>query len=168
MAFINIYFSLGSNLGDRNANILKALDLMDEAFGTHCSSLSKLIETKPVGFNGGKFLNAAVMYRVFRPTGPVQTSALEVLDKVKSIERRMGRKDGVEYDEDGRRVYHSRIIDIDILFYGSEKVDHPLLTIPHKGIIDRPFVMVPLMEIARPSLREAFPEYFLGEDIKEI
>ena len=72
----------------------------------------------------------------------------------------MGRKDPPEYDGAGNRIYHSRIIDIDILFYGTERIDSELLTIPHKGIADRPFVMIPLMEVAKPSLKEAFPEYF--------
>ena len=151
---VNVYFSLGSNLGDREANILEALRRMDEAFGVHYSALSSLIETEPMGFSGGKFLNAAVLYRI-----PAE-SPLWTLYMIKSIEREMGRTDSPEYDSEGNRVYHSRIIDIDILFYGREIIDTPELTIPHKGIADRPFVMIPLRQIARRSLRMAFPEYF--------
>ena len=151
---VNVYFSLGSNLGDREANILEALRRMDEAFGVHYSALSSLIETEPVGFSGGTFLNAAVLYRI-----PAE-SPLWTLYMIKSIEREMGRTDPPEYDSEGNRVYHSRIIDIDILFYGREIIDTPELTIPHKGIADRPFVMIPLRQIARRSLRMAFPEYF--------
>lgn len=151
---VNVYFSLGSNLGDREVNILDALRRMDEAFGVHYSALSSLIETEPVGFSGGKFLNAAVLYRI-----PAE-SPLWTLYMIKSIEREMGRMDPPEYDSEGKRVYHSRIIDIDILFYGREIIDIPELTIPHKSIADRPFVMVPLRQIARRSLRDAFPEYF--------
>ena len=151
---VNVYFSLGSNLGDREANILEALRRMDEAFGVHYSSLSSLIETEPMGFSGGKFLNAAVLYRI-----PAE-SPLWTLYMIKSIEREMGRIDPPEYDSEGNRVYHSRIIDIDILFYGREIIDTPELTIPHKGIAERPFVIIPLRQIARRSLRMAFPEYF--------
>ncbi len=151
---VNVYFSLGSNLGDREANILEALCRMDEAFGVHYSALSSLIETEPMGFSGGKFLNAAVLYLI-----PAE-SPLWTLYMIKSIEREMGRTDPPEYDSEGNRVYHSRIIDIDILFYGREIIDTPELTIPHKGIADRPFVMIPLRQIARRSLRMAFPEYF--------
>ena len=151
---VNVYFSLGSNLGDREANILEALRRMDEAFGVHYSAFSSLIETEPMGFSGGKFLNAAVLYRI-----PAE-SPLWTLYMIKSIEREMGRTDPPEYDSEGNRVYHSRIIDIDILFYGREIIDTPELTIPHKGIADRPFVMIPLRQIARRSLRMAFPEYF--------
>jgi 2-amino-4-hydroxy-6-hydroxymethyldihydropteridine diphosphokinase len=168
MALVNVYFSLGSNLGDREANIFDALRRMDEAFGVHYSALSGLIETEPMGFSGGKFLNAAVLYRLPVPersrraggSTPLTNRAEVVLRQVKSIEREMGRTDPPEYDSEGKRVYHSRIIDIDILFYGREIIDIPELTIPHKGIADRPFVMVPLRQIARRSLREAFPEYF--------
>ena len=174
MAFINVYFSLGSNLGDRQENIAGALRRMDEVFGKHYSALSKLIETEPMGFSGGKFLNAAVLYRLQLPPvpelveGPVvrqahqptESHALWILDRVKEIEREMGRKDAPEYDSEGNRIYHSRVIDIDILFYGLERIDIPRLIIPHTGIADRPFVLVPLREIARPALKKAFPEYF--------
>ena len=159
MPFVNVYFSLGSNLGDRERNISEALRRMDEAFGVHYSALSKLIETKPMGFSGGKFLNAAVLYRIY-PSPDAPDGPFEVLRTVKEIEREMGRTDPPEYDAEGNRVYHSRIIDIDILFYGTEIIDTPELTIPHKGISDRPFVMIPLLEIAKPSLKNAFPEIF--------
>ena len=160
MAFVNIYFSLGSNLGDRKKNISEALSRMDEAFGSHYSALSRLIETKPMGFSGEKFLNAAVLYRIPAPVGEDELPAMTILRKIKAIEREMGRTDTPEYDSEGKRIYHSRVIDIDILFYGSEMIDLPVLTIPHKGIASRPFVMIPLQEIAKPSLKKAFPEYF--------
>ena len=177
MAFVDVYFSLGSNLGDREANISRALREMDKAFGVHYSVLSSVIETEPMGFSGEDFLNVAALYRLCPspakevPEGMtsmthVEAHALEVLRSVKSVERAMGRTDPPEYDTAGNRVYHSRIIDIDILFYGSERIDLPELTIPHKGISDRPFVMIPLLEIAKPSLRRAFPEYFLEDSAK--
>ena len=171
MAFISVYFSLGSNLGDRRENILEALRRMDEALGSHWKSLSSLIETKPVGFSGGKFLNGAVLYRIPAENGlPVDSSgetvsredrlAFNLLETVKRIEREMGRTDPPAYDGAGNRIYRSRIIDIDILFCGTLRMDTPLLTIPHKGIKERPFVMIPLLEIAKPSLKAAFPEIF--------
>ncbi|MDD7456289.1 MAG: 2-amino-4-hydroxy-6-hydroxymethyldihydropteridine diphosphokinase [Bacteroidales bacterium] len=156
MATVNIYFSLGSNIGDRKKNIMEALSCMDEVFGGHFVALSELIETEPMGFVGGQFLNAAVLYRTSNSEG----GAMDVLDKVKAIERAMGRSDCPEYDARGKRIYHSRIIDIDILFYGNERIDNERLTIPHKDIENRPFVMEPLKEIAEPSLMADFPEYF--------
>ena len=160
MAFVSIYFSLGSNLGNREKNIEEALRRMDEAFEGHYTALSRLIETKPMGFSGGKFLNAAALYRTFRPEIPAEDAAREVLTKIKSIERSMGRTDPPEYDGSGNRIYHSRIIDIDILFYGTERITALDLIIPHKDIESRPFVMIPLQEVAKPSLKTAFPEYF--------
>ena len=160
MAFVSIYFSLGSNLGNREKNIEEALRCMDEAFEVHYTALSRLIETKPMGFSGGKFLNAVALYRTFRHDTSAEEAATEVLRKIKAIERAMGRTDTPEYDGTGNRIYHSRIIDIDILFYGTDRIDIPYLTIPHKDIENRPFVMIPLQEVAKPSLKTAFPEYF--------
>lgn len=159
MAFVSIYFSLGSNLGDRRENILEALRRLDEALGSHWKALSRLIETKPVGFVGGKFLNGVVLYRIPEGADAVQ-QARGLLETVKRIEREMGRTDPPEYDGAGNRIYHSRIIDIDILFVGSLRMDTPELTIPHKGIKERAFVMIPLLEIAKPTLKAAFPEIF--------
>lgn len=196
MEFVNVYFSLGSNLGDRERNIMEALRLLDEALGCHYSALSRLIETEPAGFTGGMFLNAAVRYSIPCPTAEaggcfdtacgkntgtaadtgkttevaekaadttgktVEAAGLRLLDQVKAIERSLGRTDVPEYDSGGRRIYRSRTIDIDILFYGSEHIHCERLTVPHEGIADRPFVMVPLRQIARPSLTEAFPDIF--------
>ncbi len=154
MPLVNVYFSLGSNLGDREMHISEALRRMDEAFGTHYSALSKIIETEPFGFSGNAFLNAAVLYRI-----PAE-SPFWTLYQVKAIEREMGRTDIPEYDAEGNRMYHSRVIDIDILFFGKEIIDTPELTIPHKGIAERDFVLIPLREIARPSLKKSFPEFF--------
>ena len=133
---------------------------MDEAFEVHYTALSRLMETKPMGFSGGKFLNAVALYRTFRHDTSAEEAATEVLRKIKAIERAMGRTDTPEYDGTGNRIYHSRIIDIDILFYGTDRIDIPYLTIPHKDIENRPFVMIPLQEVAKPSLKTAFPEYF--------
>ena len=160
MSFVSIYFSLGSNLGNREKNIEEALRRMDEAFEGHYTAISRLIETKPMGFLGGKFLNAVALYRTFRPEVPAEDAATEVLRKIKEIERAMGRTDPPEYDGTGNRIYHSRIIDIDILFYGTERITLPDLVIPHKDIENRPFVMIPIQEVAKPSLKTAFPEYF--------
>ena len=147
MAFVSIYFSLGSNLGNRERNIEEALHRMDEAFEGHYTALSRLIETKPMGFSGGKFLNAVALYRTFRPEIPAEDAAKDVLSKVKSIERAMGRTDPPEYDGAGNRIYHSRVIDIDILLYDDLKIDEPDLKIPHPLMEEREFVMVPLREI---------------------
>lgn len=135
-----VYFSIGSNLGDRAANIMEALDRMDRALGRHWSALSDLIETEPWGFDGADFVNAAVMYEL-------DSDPWTVLDVCKGIERAMGREETVETDSDGKRVYHDRVIDIDILLYGDRRVQSENLTIPHPLMTERDFVMRPLRQI---------------------
>ena len=160
MAFVSVYLGLGSNLGDRRKNILQALDLLDEGFGCHYTALSRLIETKAWGFKGDKFLNACVLYRIYRKGTP-EEQGHEILALCKEVERSLGRDDAPEFDSDGRRVYHNRTIDVDILFYGKEHIDTEDLIIPHPLIAERDFVKIPLAEIAKPSLRAAFPELFM-------
>ena len=157
---INMYLSLGSNMGDRRANIEAALSMLDEAFGTGYKLLSNIIETPSWGFQGEDFLNCAVMYALPRKRAGAEAQALEILDTVKDIERRLGRAGDPEYDASGRRIYHSRPIDIDILFFGTHVIDHPRLQVPHPLIAERDFVLVPLNEIANRRLRRAFPALF--------
>ena len=159
MAFVSVYLGLGSNLGDRQRNIERALELLDEGFGRHYTALSRLIETKAWGFRGDKFLNACVLYRIYRKGSP-EEQGHEILALCKEIERALGRDDEPEFAAEGRRVYHNRTIDIDILFYGTEHIDTEDLTVPHPLIGERDFVKIPLAEIAKPSLRAAFPELF--------
>jgi 2-amino-4-hydroxy-6-hydroxymethyldihydropteridine diphosphokinase len=159
VAFVSVYLGLGSNLGDRRKNIERALELLDEGFGRHYTALSRLIETKAWGFKGDKFLNACVLYRIYRKGTP-EVQGHEILALCKEIERQLGRDGEPEFDAEGRRVYHNRTIDIDILFYGTEHIDTEDLTVPHPLIAERDFVKIPLAEIAKPSLRAAFPELF--------
>ena len=124
---------LGTNLGDREENIRRALEALDKAFGGRRAKLSRIIETEACGFDGPPFLNAVVVYRSARKPE-------NVLRICKRIERSMGRTDAPEYAPDGSRVYHNRIIDIDILFYGEPSVSTPQLSIPHPQVHSRPFV----------------------------
>ena len=160
MAFVSVYLGLGSNLGDRRKNLERALTLLDEGFGRHYTALSRMIETKAWGFKGDKFMNACVLYRIYRKGSP-EEQGHEILALCKEIERTLGRDEKPEYDADGNRIYHNRTIDIDILFYGTEHIDTEDLTVPHPLIAERDFVKIPLAEIAKPSLRTAFPEYFM-------
>ena len=136
----DVYLSIGTNLGDREANIARALSLLDKYVGRHWSALSSIVETPAWGFDGQAFLNCAVCYR----TG---LSPFTLLDICKRIEREMGRRETIEYASDGSRVYQDRIIDIDILLCGDEVVDTPRLRIPHPLMSQRDFVKIPLSEI---------------------
>ena len=157
---IHLYLSLGSNMGDRRASMDAALALLDEAFGRHYERISSFIETPSWGFDSDDFLNCAVMYALPRRHISVETQALDILDAVKRIETSLGRKENIEFDAAGRRIYHSRPIDIDILFFGKHVIDHPRLQVPHPLMAQRDFVMLPLREIAGRRLMDAFPDIF--------
>ena len=136
----DVYLSLGSNQGDRQARIDEALRRLDKAVGRPYDALSSVIETPAWGFDGPPFLNCVVRYRTARRP--------ETLLKIcKRIERAMGRRGAPEYAADGRRIYRDRPIDIDILLVGDLSVDTPELTIPHPLMREREFVMRPLAEI---------------------
>lgn len=144
-----MYLSLGSNQGDRRQNIETALSLLNIELDTPYKKVSSLIETEPWGFESeDKFLNAAVLYELQLPKGyNPEAEGLMILDKCKRIERKLGRKHALIYNEQGERVYSSRPIDIDILLLGEDKIDCDELTVPHKLMWEREFVVKPLKEI---------------------
>jgi 2-amino-4-hydroxy-6-hydroxymethyldihydropteridine diphosphokinase len=146
---VDLYLSLGSNQGDRAGNIEKALSLLNIELKTPYKALSSLIETEPWGFESDEmFINAAVLYQLHLPKGyNPEAEGLMILEICKDIERRLGRTGGPVYDEKGERVYSSRPIDIDILLFGDNEIDCPELTVPHKLMHERDFVMIPLNEI---------------------
>lgn len=122
------YVGLGANLGDREATIRKAAELL----GPH--RLSSIRETEPWGYaDQPRFLNAvAEIETALTPRG--------LLDRLLEIERELGRAPG------GPR-YGPRTIDLDLLLYGEEVVDEPGLTVPHPRIAERAFVLEPLFEL---------------------
>ena len=156
----DLYLSLGSNLGDREANIKAALTALNRSFGRY-TRISKIIETEPVGFDSpNRFLNLCVRYKVTRRSEDGLQECLRILHRVKAIEEQLGRDLKVEFDATGKRIYHDRPIDIDILFFGDIRCSSTLVTVPHPRIQDRDFVLRPLRQIATPTLRRSFPEYF--------
>ena len=146
---VDLYLSLGSNQGDRVHNMENALSLLNIELKTPYKAVSSFIETEPWGFESeDKFLNAVVHYELNLPRGyNPEAEGLMVLEICKDIERRLGRVGHPEYDENGERIYASRPIDIDILLFGDNKIDCPELTVPHKLMNERDFVMIPLKEI---------------------
>ncbi len=130
-----VYLGIGSNLGDRNANIDKALTLLEEKKDIKVEAVSHRIETAPQGGPPqGDFLNAAA--RVETDLLP-----LEFLSRLKAVERRLGR---VRSEPNAPRP-----IDLDILFYDDIViVDGKNLCIPHPRLVEREFVLKPLAEIA--------------------
>ena len=132
-----LYLALGSNIGARKANIMTALSFLNGILGRY-EALSDLVTTEACGFDGPPFLNCVVRYSSRkRPES--------ILAICKDIERRMGRTDQPQFAPDGTRIYHNRIVDIDILLYGKVQMDTPELTIPHHQIETRPYIK-PLLE----------------------
>lgn len=136
-----VYLGLGTNLGDRKANIEQAIRLIGERIGAVVRQ-SSLIETEPWGFESPNlFLNAVILCETER-------TPREVLRLTQKIERDMGRRKKTSLNSKRSSLnYSDRPIDIDILLYDDITVDEPDLKIPHPLMQQRDFVMVPLGEI---------------------
>ena len=132
---VEVFLSLGSNLGDRRKNLESAISLIGSRAGD-VTAVSSFIETKPVGFKSeNRFVNCAV--RIVTALDP-----FELLRITQQIERELGRT-----TKSVGGVYSDRTIDIDILLYGNAVIDTPELKIPHPQMRKRDFVMRPLKEI---------------------
>lgn len=142
-----IYLSLGSNIGDRAANIARAVSALSER-GVRVTRESSLYETEPVEFRDQDwFLNSVV-------EGETKLEPQELLNVLLEIERSLGRK---------RRVLKGpRTIDIDILLYDDAELHTPEIDVPHPRMSQRRFVLVPLAEIAsgavHPVLQKSVAE----------
>ena len=131
-----VYLGLGTNIGNRKENLTRAIEALSLALG-HYTALSSFIETAPWGFNSDNaFLNCTVAF-------DTELSPFQLLDTTENIERELGRT-----SKSNGGVYHDRVIDIDILLYGSETVSTDRLTIPHPLMHMRDFVLEPLAQIA--------------------
>ncbi len=140
MAAATVGFGLGSNIGDAPANLREALRLIVARDVATLSAVSRIYRTAPWGdLDQQEFANACAV-------GETSLGPYELLAAVKTIEADMGREP--------TRRWGPRLIDIDILFYGTEAIDDPELTIPHRELFARRFVLAPLAEIA--------PELALG------
>ena len=157
---VDLYLSLGSNLGNREANLKAAISALNRSYGRY-TRISKIIETEPVGFDSpNRFLNLCIRYRIALRCDNALQECLRILHRVKAIEKQLGRDLTVSFDASGQRIYHDRPIDIDILFLGDFRVSSTLVTVPHPRISERDFVLRPLRQIATTTLRRSFPEYF--------
>lgn len=135
---IEIGFGLGSNIGDKPANIRKALALIESRNLARLTAVSSIYRTPPWGYREQEdFANACALAETF-----LAPEAL--LAAVKAIETDMGREEAVRWGP--------RLIDIDILFYGDKPLATKDLVLPHKELFNRAFVLVPLAEIA-PHLK---------------
>ena len=137
-----VYLGLGSNLGEREQNLATALARLQERL--RLVAVSALYETAPWGITEQPpFLNAAV-------AAETDLSPSDLLAFVKGVEREMGRQPS--------GLWGPRLIDIDILLYGDLVLQTPGLAIPHPNLAERPFVLVPLAEIAPDVVHPVYQE----------
>jgi 2-amino-4-hydroxy-6-hydroxymethyldihydropteridine diphosphokinase len=129
---VSVYFSLGSNVGNRRENLNKALEFLSERM--RIEGVSSVYDTAPEDNpDQPRFLNMIVhAYTMLEPQS--------LLSLTRGIEAKLGRTPA--------KRYSPRPMDIDILFYGKQVINSPDLTIPHARIPERAFVLVPLNEIA--------------------
>jgi len=133
-----IYLSLGSNLGDRSANLRAAIDAL--APNVRVTNISSLYETEPVDYlDQPWFLNCVV-------EAGTSLAPLDLLQALRKIESQLGSK--------REFAKGPRLLDMDILLYGNETIALPELQIPHPRMLQRNFVLAPLAEIA-PSLKHS-------------
>ena len=131
-----VYLGLGTNLGDKEANLKAAVEEIGKRVG-EVTSLSAFHSSEPWGFESeNSFLNAVCCVSTF-------FSPIEVLRLTQDIERSLGR-----FKKSVNGQYSDRLIDIDILLYDDLHLSTPELTVPHPLMWERDFVMIPLHEIA--------------------
>lgn len=131
------YLALGANIGNKEANLQSAVQMLDQG-ACIVTDASSLYRTKPVGYlDQPDFLNAVVKLET-------QLNPHELLLLCKSIERSIGRQRTIRWGP--------RVIDIDILLYDEIRLASPELTLPHPEMLKRAFVLVPLAEIASTLL----------------
>ncbi|HEX2505019.1 MAG TPA: 2-amino-4-hydroxy-6-hydroxymethyldihydropteridine diphosphokinase [Gaiellaceae bacterium] len=129
------YIGLGSNLGDREATLRRAVELLAGEEGIDVVAVSTLRETEPVGFaDQPRFLNGAA-------TVETELEPRDLLERLLAVERALGR------ERTGQR-FGPRTVDLDLLLYGSRVVDEPSLTVPHPRLAERRFALEPLHELA--------------------
>jgi 2-amino-4-hydroxy-6-hydroxymethyldihydropteridine diphosphokinase len=127
------YLSIGTNLGDRAANLREAIARLDRLDGCDLGAVSQIYETEPVGdIEQPPFLNLAAEIET-------DVDPLELLAGLKETEREMGRVSSARWGP--------RLVDIDIVLYGNRVVETAALTVPHPRFRDRAFVLLPLAEI---------------------
>lgn len=155
-----VYLSLGSNLGDREANLRAAIEKLKELGDV--VAVSSFYETEPVEVTAQPwFLNCAVKF-------DTEKMPRQLISAILAIEQSMGRQ--------RKQQKGPRTIDIDILFFGSSIIDIPSLTVPHPHLHERRFVLEPLAEIApdvrhpifKRSVRELRDALPAGQTVRKV
>lgn len=149
---MTVYLGLGSNLGDRFANIQEAVNRLSRSSGIAVTRVSAVYETTPVGGpDQPDYLNAAIALET-------SLEADRLLDICIETEQKMGRVRGERWS--------ARIIDIDILLFGGSHIKTDSLTVPHPRMLERGFVLVPLADIA-PDVVHPLKKLTVNELVRE-
>jgi 2-amino-4-hydroxy-6-hydroxymethyldihydropteridine diphosphokinase len=132
MRLHSAYIGLGSNQGDARANVLRAIDRLAALPDCSLSAKSSLFRSAPVEAQGDDFVNAVACIAT-------KLDALPLLAALRAIETEFGRE----------RPYPNapRSLDLDLLLYGSQRINLPELTVPHPRMTQRAFVLIPLLQI---------------------
>lgn len=129
---VTAYIGIGSNLGDAQDNVRRAILLLDQLPLTKLRSQSSLFRTAPIDAEGDDYINAVASVDTDLP-------AQQLLDALQALETQFGRE---------RPYYHApRTLDLDILLYGSKVIDTDTLSIPHPGLTQRAFALIPLLQL---------------------
>jgi 2-amino-4-hydroxy-6-hydroxymethyldihydropteridine diphosphokinase len=138
MPSITAYIGIGSNVGDRFANLQSAVEMIGLMPHTSVTGVSRVYMTEPVGdIEQERFFNAVVAIAT-------TLDPLELRSHCKAIEHDLGRPDRY-------RRWSPRTIDLDILLYGDQCINNDILIIPHAELHHRKFVIVPLLDIDNPE-----------------
>ncbi|PMP68285.1 MAG: 2-amino-4-hydroxy-6-hydroxymethyldihydropteridine diphosphokinase [Thermodesulfobacterium geofontis] len=153
-----IVLSLGSNLGNREKNLKKALQALKK-LPLRIIKVSKIYESKPWGFKSPHlFLNLVLL-------GETSLSPWAFIFEIKKIEAKMGRK------LKKKKFYEDRLIDIDIIFYENLVIKSKSLTIPHPHMHERDFVIIPSLEIIpfwiHPIFKKSVAELYKDLNLSE-
>lgn len=129
---ITAYIGIGSNLGDAEGNVLRALNELDQLPTTQVSGQSSLFRTAPIDSSGDDYINAVARIST-------DLSAEELLQALLALEQTFGRE----------RPYFNapRTLDLDVLLYSDEIIASSTLSVPHPRMTARAFVLIPLLQI---------------------
>ena len=148
-AWHTAYVALGSNLGDQEAYLKGAVQALAETRGCQVEKVSSFRDTAPYGYTQqGEFLNGCLRLRTLLPP-------LELLDRLHEIEQAAGRERKIHWGP--------RTLDLDMILYDGQVIDLPELTVPHRDMQNRDFVLYPMEEIA-PWVRHPV----LGKTMQEL
>lgn len=148
-----VYVALGSNMGEREAHLQKAVQELESRSETKVERISKFMETEPYGYaKQDKFLNGMLELRTL-------LTPEELLNVLHEVEEKAGRERTVRWGP--------RTLDLDIIMYDALVLDTEQLVIPHTDMQNRDFVLIPLMELA-PNLRHPILQKTVWQMKKEL